>query len=84
MLPSSPFSKTTMQPLGTFTKKGSHVGLLLPDGTVIVNFNDTTAHSVLIQLADALGAELISISGTWVWTPDSEHAFKKIARRKTG
>jgi hypothetical protein len=83
MLPTSPYSKTTMQPLGTFTKKGSHVGLLLPTGEVIVNFSDNTHQSVLVQIADALGAELISISGTWTWEPDSEQAFKIIARRKS-
>jgi hypothetical protein len=72
-----------MQPLGTFTKKGSHIGLLLPTGEVIVNFSDNTHQSVLNQIADALGAELISISGTWTWEPDSGQAFKKIARHKS-
>lgn len=83
MLPDSPFAKTNMQPLGTFQKKGSHVGFLLPDGRVLVNFNDGTHHSFLVQIADALGAELISVTGTWTFEPDSTQAFKKIARRRS-
>lgn len=82
MLPTSPYSKTNLQRLGTFQKKGTHVGLLLPDGQILVNFDSGTSHSVLTQVADAIGAELISIPGTWTFEPDSTQAFKKIARRR--
>lgn len=82
MLPSSPFSKTNFQELGEFSKPGSHIGLLLPDGKIIVNFSDSTHQSVLTQIANALGAELISIPGTWTFVPDENPEFKLIARRK--
>jgi hypothetical protein len=83
MLPSSPFSKTELQTLGTFSKKGSHIGLLLPDGRILINFADSTHQSVLTEVAEALGAELISIPGTWTFEPDEGTEFKRIARHKS-
>lgn len=83
MLPDSPFSKTEMQELGEYSKPGSHVGFLLPDGRILVNFADSTHHSVLAQIARAVGAELISISGTWTFTPDPVQEFKVINTRRS-
>lgn len=78
MLPDSPFSKTEIQELGEFARHGSHTGFRLPDGRILVNFNDATQHSVLSQIARSIGAELVVISGTWKFTPDPIQEFKVI------
>jgi hypothetical protein len=78
MLPESPFSKTEIHELGDFSKHGTHVGFRLPDGRVLVNFDGATSHSVLVQIARAIGAELIVISGTWTFTPDPVQEFKTV------
>lgn len=82
MEPNSPFSKTDFQPFGEYSRKGNQTGFLLPDGRILVNFNGNTSHGVLAQIARQLGAELISISGTWKFTPDSEDSFKVIKTHK--
>ena len=83
MEPNSPFSKTNIQPFGEFSRQGSHVGFLLPDGRILVNFSDNTHQSVLSQIAQTIGAELIVVSGTWTFKPDDTTTFKKVARRKS-
>jgi hypothetical protein len=74
----SPYSQTEIKALGTHEKRGVHTGFKFPDGKILINFSDQTSHSVLAQIARQLGAELISISGTWTFTPDNEQEFKVI------
>lgn len=80
LLPNSPFGQTQFEALGEFQRKGSHTGLLLPDGQVLINFNENTSHSVLVGIAKALHADLITVTGTWSFVPDeiAVTQFKKI------
>lgn len=78
MEPNSPFSQAAIHQLGEFKKPGVHTGFRMANGQILVNFSDTTKHSVLAEIARQLGAELISVSGTWTFTPDENQDFKVI------
>lgn len=70
---SSPFSKTDLQPIETqYSKRSSHMGLELPGGQVLINFNDGTSHAMLKAIAAQLGAKIVTVKGTWVFHPDTE------------
>lgn len=80
MIPGDPFSTTELKPLGTHSRIGSHIGILMPDGNLVVNFNDSTRQDILRGIADTIKAELVIVTGTWTFVPDDTTEFRKIAR----
>lgn len=78
ILPNSPFGKTDFQNLGEYHKKGSHLGLLLPNGEVIINFEAGTSHSVLAGIAKTLKAKMIIVTGTWTFEPDKDQEYREV------
>jgi hypothetical protein len=75
----SPFSKSDIKDIDSpFTKRGSHVAFRMANGQVLINFSDGTHHSVLADIARTLSAELVSVTGTWTFTPDAEQEYKAV------
>ena len=71
MIPESPFSKTDLQPIeDVYEKRGSLMGLRLPNGKVLLNYEHGTKNSLLADIAKQIGAETIVVKGTWKFIPD--------------
>lgn len=71
----SPFLKTefvTLEPGDEYTKRGSHLAFIWPDGTIRVNFSDATPYSFLAPIARQIGAKIGTIQGTWTFVPDTK------------
>lgn len=69
----SPFTKTELHDATEpYVKKASRMALAFPDGKILINFEDGTTYSVLTTLAKVLGAKVVTIQGTWTFTPDRE------------
>lgn len=67
----SPFSQTDLQPIAeSHTKRSSHMGIKLPDGRVLINFNDATSYAMIKAIARTLRADIVTVKGTWTFTPD--------------
>lgn len=47
-------------------------GFLFPDGKLLINFDPNTKHSMLVDLAIVMGAQLVSVKGTWTFVADKE------------
>lgn len=71
----SPFTKTELVPIApgdTYSKKGAITGLQMSDGKVLLNFEQSTAYGFLKQMAGLLNAEIITVKGTWTFTPETD------------
>ena len=67
----SPFEKTQLLPIEEgFSKKGVLMGLLLPNGKILLNYEHGTKNSTMAEIARVLNATQIVVQGTWTFTPD--------------
>ena len=71
----SPFSKSKLTPIApgeSYSEEGLITGLRTPNGDVLLNFDKNTKLSLLAEIARVLKAELITVKGTWTFTPHTE------------
>jgi hypothetical protein len=69
--PSSPFARTDLVPIDEdYSKKGLITGLYLPDGRILLNFESTSSVALINEIARTLGAKVVTVQGTWTFTPD--------------
>lgn len=67
---SSPFSRTDFHPLGDiYTKDGLLFGLKKPNGEIIINFDQGTHYSKLLDIARITGCEIVVVHGQWTFIP---------------
>ena len=67
----SPFQKTELLPIEeSYSKKASLFGLRKPDGSIIINYDHNTRYGRLKEIADMIGCEVVTVKGTWTFTPD--------------
>lgn len=68
---SSPFSQTDLQPIAdSYSKRSAHMGIRLPDGRVLINFNDGSSFAIIKAIAKTLRADIVTVKGTWTFVPD--------------
>jgi hypothetical protein len=71
MNPDSPFSKFEPHDIKEpYSYKANIPGLLLPNGRILCNFNPSTSHFVLVDVARIMEAKLVGVKGTWTFVPD--------------
>lgn len=79
MANSSPFSKTKFHPIEQpYSYEATVPGFRMPDGNIVINFDPNTKHSMLVDIARILGAELVSVKGTWHFDPLKESAENEV------
>lgn len=70
---SSPFHQTEFHNIGdVYTAEGTLFGLRKPDGSIIVNYDQSTSYGTLKKIAGILGCEIVVVHGTWTFLPHRE------------
>lgn len=71
MKDSSPFHQTKFHPIGDiYTTEGILFGLRQPNGNIVINFDQNTSYSTLVQIARITGTEIVQVRGTWTFLPN--------------
>lgn len=69
----SPFATSKLLPIeDEYKKEGKLMGLRLPTGEILINYEHGTKNSVIAEIAKVLKAEVVVVSGTWTFTPHKE------------
>lgn len=72
------FSKAQLETLtGPHSYESAITGLRLPSGEIIVNFKQETNYGLLKEVAGILGAEIVTVKGTWTFTPTLQEEDEK-------
>ena len=67
---SSPFHQTDFHPIGDiYTVEGVLFGLRQSNGNILVNFDQNTSYSRLLQIARITSCEIVQVRGTWTFLP---------------
>ena len=68
---SSPFHQTKFVPIeNVYSAEGTLFGLRSKkDGSIIINFNQSTAYSQLVVIARLTNCEIVQVHGTWTFLP---------------
>lgn len=68
--PTSPFQQTKLIPIEEeYSYEATVFGLKLPNGTVVINFDQNTKFSMLKDIARVMSAEVVNVKGSWTFTP---------------
>lgn len=71
--PLSPWSKSDFRDANEpFSKKGTQTALRLPDGKILINYENNTSEEMLQTMARLFKAEIILVRGTWTFVADRE------------
>lgn len=67
---SSPFHKTKFHSISDiYTTEGLLFGLRSADGNIVINFDQNTSYSTLVQIARITQTEIVQVKGTWTFLP---------------
>jgi hypothetical protein len=72
---SSPFNKTKFYDASVaneYSYEDSVPGLKFPDGKLLLSLDPNTKHSLLLDYARIMGAEVVSVKGSWHFVPATE------------
>lgn len=68
---SSPFHQTKFHSISDiYTTEGILFGLRSPDGNIVINFDQSTSYSTLVQIARLTQTEIVQVKGTWTFLPN--------------